>query len=57
MRDIKRVDAARTAFRRKFAHSEPGPENFDVMLSSSAFGIDGCAEILSEMARRRLRWD
>lgn len=52
--DIRRVDEARSAYRRRHAFSGNPYDNFDVLINSATFGIDGSADILADLARKNL---
>lgn len=56
-RNIKKVDAARAAYRSRFAGHNLQPEDFDLILSTSRFGIEGCAAIIGAIAKKHLKWD
>lgn len=48
------VDKARKAYHRHYAGIDPmNSENMDIMLNSSLFGVDGTAEVLVEIIKRR----
>ena len=54
---IRRVDEARAAYRRHFAGHDFRLEDFDLALSTSRFGIEGCAAIIGAIAKQRLKWE
>lgn len=48
------VGRARLAYHREFTGYDPmDPEHFDLMLNSAMLGVDGTAEILAHIARKR----
>jgi cytidylate kinase len=53
---IRKVDAARSAYRRHFAGHDLSPADFDLMVSTGRFGIDGCASIIGAIAKKHLKW-
>ncbi len=53
--DIRRVDEARSTYRRRHAFSENPYDNFDVLINSDTFGIDGSAQMLASLARKYLQ--
>ena len=53
-RTIRKVDKARKAYHLHYAGYAPGdPQNLDLLINSSVFGINGTAEALAEMVKIR----
>lgn len=53
--DIRRVDEARNAYRRRHAASGNPYDNFDLIINSATFGIDGSAELIAAVAKKQLQ--
>ncbi len=51
---IKKVDAAREAYRRQYGKVNDPYADRDLSIDSSAFGIDGAAALIAHLARQRL---
>lgn len=52
--DIRRVDEARNAYRRRHAFSGNPYDNFDLIINSGTFGIEGSANLIAEVAKKQL---
>lgn len=52
---IRQVDRARNAYHKRYTRYSAGdPQYHDAMLDSSTFGIEGTADVIVDMARRKL---
>lgn len=53
---IREVDAAREAYRKKYSKGmERFFDNYDIMIDSSKFGIEGTADLLLQMAEKTIK--
>ena len=56
-RMIQEVDRARLQYHKRYAKYEPADINYkDILINSSLLGVDGTAEYLVEMVKKKFDW-
>ena len=54
---IQEVDRARLQYHKRYAKYEPADINYkDILINSSLLGVDGTAEYLVEMVKKKFDW-
>ena len=51
---IRRVDEARSTYRRRHQFYDNPYDNFDLLVNSGTFGIDGSVDLIESVARKKL---
>lgn len=51
---IRRVDEARSTYRRRHQYYDNPYDNFDLLVNSGTFGIDGSVDLIETVARKKL---
>lgn len=52
---IRRVDEARSTYRRRHQYYDNPYDNFDLLVNSGTFGIEGAVDLIESVARKKLQ--
>ncbi len=52
---IRRVDEARSTYRRRHQYYDNPYDNFDMLVNSGTFGIEGAVDLIESVARKKLQ--